>query len=529
MNDFENINGQSGPFGDADASRVVDFETLRNAYVDLSNSSGLRERLGADVSVRFIFGKKGSGKTLYLRTIQNYYRKIDWEKPNSVYITEIDNNPTDTHLIVKVTEWFGSNGEKDEVWRRIWKLVILNTVRSHLLFTNLAKKLKTSIKKRLTELEICNYQHKSATSLFNELTSFLGQFNSGEDLRRRIYDQKWVELENTINEALRTSPPLYFFLDQLDDDLQKAPYHWIKCQYGLFSAIMRFIRSGGNWGRLHILVCFREVVYAYVLQTPEGTKILSDSKIKVLKWNKKLLRFFLEKKIEKLDNKYFSAQSKSKTVESFFGVNYINVKRKNKQSKEDIREYIIRHTMLLPRHIILVGNIFSQNRDDFQTQEELHDFLKKTVRVVARKIAEEQLKLASIFICNGWMYDGAADDGNLEVLSDEKILKQVDSRLRKFIKKINQDRITHRTLERYEKEKGKYSFAETDDPFNALFHAGLLGYVDKNSDGEERTVFFSESKEGQYELPFQGKYVFHSCLIDLLGIKPQGEAVNAYY
>lgn len=510
--------GQSGPFGVADASRV-EFSILKKNYVNLTDSVRSNDKkLGADVSVRLIFGKKGAGKTLYLKSIQNYYRSLV-NSVDSVYTTEIDNQPPLTSYVVKVTTWFEKDSDKDEVWREIWKLVILSTVYTHLLYSKtLSKKVKKDYKRRLEELTKVKPPTKTATSIFDQLKLFLTKFDSEKNLMDYLKEPEWIDLENIIYEILPTIPPLYFFLDQLDDDLQNAPFHWLKCQYGLYSAIIRLLRRGGNWGRLHIVVCFREVVYSYVLQTPEGSKVLDDPKIKVIKWDKSLLEHFLNKKIETLPDKFFLNEFKTKNAESFFGLNYVPVERA-KSKRQDVRSYILRHTMLLPRHIVNIGNIYCKLQENIENEADFVSAIKQAVRIVARNIAMEQLRMAAIFICNKWIYNGAVEQGNLDIFTDEIILKSVDDGLRKLIRAINKDKFTVRTLENYKKNKVKYGFNEIDEPFTALFHAGLLGYIDVDIHGKEKAVFFSESRDVQYYIPYQKKYVFHSSLIDLLGIK----------
>src|SRR5690606_16873015 len=99
------------PFGKSDATNV-DFTELKETYISTSGKT-LSEYI--DPSVRVIIGKKGSGKTLYLKGIRDYLNSI--ENAESNYVTKIDNEPPETSLIVKVTSWCDNrNNSVDELW-----------------------------------------------------------------------------------------------------------------------------------------------------------------------------------------------------------------------------------------------------------------------------------------------------------------------------------------------------------------------------------------------------------------------------
>lgn len=518
---------KDGPFGDSDASRV-DFHKLRASYVNLSNkSSDIDEAI--DTSVRVIVGRKGSGKTLYIRTIQDHYRRLNSERDGPVYITDIDNEPPDTNLIVKITTWFEQKEtEADEIWRRIWKIVILRTTYTHLFYAQDLQKYVAARKKTafIEKYHAILPAAKVPTSVFNQLTSFLANFNSEYNLKSFLYKEEWAAFEAELTQLIKQSPPIYFFLDQLDDDFTRAPYQWLKCQYGLFACMFRFIRNSTFGGRLHIIACIREIVYAYILHTQDGSKYLSESKIKVLRWDKDLAKHFLEKKIQVLDDKNFIAQDESKTIFNFFGVERMILKRANGYN-EDISSYILRHTMLMPRDIINVGNIFCEKRS-LNKNCDRGILLKEAVKYVARQIAKEQTVIASILIINKWIYNGVVEDDNYNFFVNEQMVQAVNKELCKLIMRIGKDRFTQKLLKNVEIKLSEFNMNMSDKPFNALFLAGLLGYIEKDAESNVREVFFSESRNTQFSLPDLKKdYVFHSSLIDYLEIKPVGKPVYA--
>jgi hypothetical protein len=523
---------KKGPFGDPDASRV-NFKDLQASYVNLSEYAPKRnEYLGADASIRIIVGRRGSGKTLYLRGIQNYCQK---QGLTNIYVTKIDNQPPDTSLVVKVTSWYEDNEKHaEETWRSICHKAILRSVYTHLFFSEDLEKYVQGRKQNI--LDDCKHVIPNANSphtVLEEMKIILGRYNSPKDLEAFLNREEWTDFENQIAMIMRKTPPMYFFIDQLDDDFANAPFHWLKCQFGLFEAIFRFIRDDNFAEKLHITVCIREVVYSYILQTPQGNKYLAEPKIKILKWDMNLAQHFLNKKIKSLDDKYFPEGTKLKTAEKFFGVSGVHLRRQA-GAEQDIRSYVLRHTMLLPREIINIGNMFCERRPniefegDAERESEFEVAIKETVSIVANSLAQEQLNMAAILICNKWIYNGAVEEGNHEIFRSETMLRPIIDGLCGLIRSIGKDRFTQRLLNRVHTQRKNFGFGAADDPFTTLFRTGLLGYVEGNADGHPKERFFSESRKAPFRLPTQKeKYVFHSCLIDHLGIKPIGAPVNA--
>ena len=44
-------------------------------------------------------------------------------------------------------------------------------------------------------------------------------------------------------------PPIYFFIDSVDEEYASAPMFWLQCQKGLFFRTMRFLRDSQFGGR----------------------------------------------------------------------------------------------------------------------------------------------------------------------------------------------------------------------------------------------------------------------------------------
>lgn len=521
----------SGPFGDADAARV-DFNKLKEAFVSLSSNPSLPIESNYDPSTRIIVGRKGAGKTLYIRSIQDQVRKLGRDQPGStVYVTELDNNPPDSYLIVKFSTFFQENdAEAVEGWRAMWKMAILRSVYSHLFFKEELHKYVTHAKRDEFQSEYGRVlpSINKPTSINQQLAILLAKFNSERDFRVFCEGEEWSAFESDLGDCLKNAPPMYFFLDQLDDDFANSPRHWLLCHYGLFNTIFRLVRSNVFGGRLHVVACIRELVYVYMLNSQHGSKNLTESKIKVLRWDIHLAMQFLERKIELLDSKYFAEGHLRKDAESYFGLASIHLNRNN-GIQEPVKNYILRHTMLLPRDVINIGNVFHEKISSATFNMDHQAALKESVNYVAKQLAKEQIAVASILISTNWIHKGATEDGSYNVYISPEMTESVSDILVRVISGIGKDRFSRAELAHAIKKLRSIQaipFKDPKEPFDALFRAGLLGYVEENPDMKAKEIFFSESAKTPFSLPLShSEYVFHSCLIDYASIKPIGGPV----
>lgn len=519
------------PFGPPDASGI-NFSELESTYVSVNGSETEDIYNSVDPGVRVIFGKRGSGKTLYLKTMRD---KLLSQNSNNVkqatYLTEIDSSPPDSTLIVRVASWIDcKKDDPDETWRTIWKTVILRTVISEVLFNKALKeytseKLKDELK---NEFKKIIPRKQSSLPILTHLKSILKQFNSLRDLKNHLHLDDWDALEQELSEILLKLPPLYYFIDQIDDDFRNAPKQWLSCQYGLFAAIFRLVRQHSYGRRLHVVACLREFVYAYILDSQSVSKYLSEPKVKILRWDHEMTLRFLKRKISSLDKQYLINPKKQGVCTNYFG--YKLITSKNGYEDEKVLEYIIRHTMGMPRDVINIGNLFYEERGRHKDIYKNQIPLRIAVRQAAKKIAKEQLSLATIMLISRWIYDGAVSDGTYVFLTDENTRNQREQQLKNLILDIGSDRFTRIKMQNRLKQIKKFGFEQGDDVFNILFLSGLLGYEDKDANGQNIQIFFSGSRDSQYSLPMEkNNYFFHTSLTDLLNVKPKGKPIYAQY
>src|SRR5882762_4032487 len=116
------------PFGDPDGSRV-DIKEIHEGFVQFKPSQTSSDITTAadDRKARVIVGRKGSGKTVYLRRLQ-----ANAALEESMYATDIDYILPNTDVIVSFCHKF-ANEVLDEKWTSLWRAAFLRCVSSHLI------------------------------------------------------------------------------------------------------------------------------------------------------------------------------------------------------------------------------------------------------------------------------------------------------------------------------------------------------------------------------------------------------------
>ncbi len=153
-----------------------------------------------------------------------------------------------------------------------------------------------------------------------------------------------------------------------------------------FYQTMRFLRDSQVGNRLHITICVRDLVLASVFGSEHQTRYRGEPHIRILSWDEKAIGHFLVHKLQKLNDQYFiDSTVKGRDVSTWLGLNHIeNVERNVSESAID---YIMRHTRLLPRDIVIIGNLLSReilNQKGKVGKPELQQIVRNTVSEAAK-------------------------------------------------------------------------------------------------------------------------------------------------
>ena len=188
---------------------------------------------------------------------------------------------------------------------------------------------------------------------------------------------------------------MFFFLDGHDEEFASAPMYWLRCQKGLFYETMRLLRHGKLGGRVHVVISIRDLVLSSVLRSEHAPRYIGDPHIRVLAWDYSSAKFLLEHKVQSLRPEYWLGSVQPQDLGQWCGLDTIT---NSYGVVEDSSRYVLRHTQMVPRDVVLFGNHFSavvqhasaEGRDALDPSE-----LKKVVSDLAFFSAMTQLEMVA--------------------------------------------------------------------------------------------------------------------------------------
>jgi hypothetical protein len=430
--------------------------------------------------------------------------------------------------VVKFCQCF-SRRDLTEKWMQLWYCAIIRSLVSHLLHARtLAAHLTTEQRRELESYPpefVPGYRRE--VSVYSQVTDIIHRHHTGQSFTRYFDDPVWAQLSSSISEIIAGTPPIYFFIDSVDEEYASAPMYWLQCQKGLFFRAMRFLRDQHFGGRLHVIVCIRDHVLASILRGEHQNRYRGEPHITTLGWDHASAEFFLLAKISRLGPEHRCRPDASSALESWLGCSFVD--NRGRQMREPILQYLLRHTRLLPRDIVILGNRLSDlvvTAKRSGRTEVSQELLRQVVRDVARYFGNEQLAICGNHLASSGMPADAARHGYDEIYTgDTEFARDHSDHLRNVIQLIGKDRFGRDELELAALQSAEL-FGPHSDALSVLWQNRLLGYVDRSPDGV-RECFFSEVGSDHFALPLdQNAYVLHSCLIDAVGVTPVGPPVG---
>jgi hypothetical protein len=502
-----------GPFGNPDGSRA-DIEDVISEFVDFAGNPafGHLATRANDSMVRVIVGKLGAGKTVYLRRLQDFQSHQD-----SVYADLPQQGLPKTEVIVKACQWF-SDRVLVEKWMQIWDRAIMRSLASHLLRRpelrqqlrdEQAEEIENSYARLLDEF-------RRPRTIYSQVRDIINQRQTAHQLSTYLDDPLWDDLEDLLGEVVGQCKPIYFYLDAVDEEFSHAPMYWLKCQEGLFYQVMRLLRDPRLGGRLHVVVCIRDIVMSSVYRSEHAPRYYNEPHIRVLTWDRASLLYLLQQKLKRLPPTLLMRRPATgpPTIRDWLGV---NGQWPGPNGAGTIEDYLLSHTRLIPRDIISLGNELNEEvlRQKQAGNEAMPPAaLQTVVRRCAKRFGDSQLAQCANQISSDLMPENAALHDYSELFtSTQAYINGVQDDLRSFVRLIGVDRFARADLEALQ-EVADLHFQQATDLASVLWQNGLLGYVDETG----RRRFYSMGDVEEFHFPPDvDTFVLHPCLVYAIG------------
>lgn len=487
-----------------------------------------------DRTARVLVGRKGAGKTLYLRRLQ-----AAASSENSLYADAWREDLFPTRDVILIWDW--STGEQDalERWELVWRRAMFRAAISHLLNRRELRELigeygdplRAKIGRLYPKLD-------APMSIASQVAAIIGEHHNSRvkdstSLDRYLRDPEWGSLQHSLEEALDHCRPMCFYVDGVDNRFTAAPMQWLPCQEGLFNAVMALM--GEKLGsRLHVIVGIRDLVFSSALQKENLTKLVGSDYIRTLEWDFAAIRHFLHQRIDSLSSDYWLAPAANNPIERWLGMaTIVNINRKLTEP-EQLEHYLLRHTRLIPRDVVLLGNALCDLIDQSEeTGELLMEDIRRVVAHQAAGFANEELLSVANHITARLMPRGAGvygffanytgDDGDEYADAMQQELRKV---LKRVIATLRRDRVSREMLERFRTEAAEVIGEGIDLP-GILWQHGLIGHTENVMEGE--ATFFATARELSMELPDARGYALHPILLDIVpDLSSVGAVVHPY-
>lgn len=346
-------------------------------------------------NIMFVIASKGMGKTLLMRTKKN----ICISNGNHQYIIPRDEEFDEP----KFTGLFNPKKtvKNIEDWKSIWELSIILSILSHI--EHIEKKInhdldtlfnliENSIKNNNKKIVLNDLKHKILTkSCVNPsyfLNNFLTQFSSPE-IGRIVgkIANIWHISKTYINLGVLV------FIDAFDQTLNSIFKNqktndwleiWKNGQLGLLKAAKEINSHNAN-------------IKIYTSIRQEAFSDLTDQHILVIK-GKSLILSYSKDDLKKMFEKGISMYTNYKSIKDFIGFENIDNKFINK--REDIFDYIYRHSVYTPRSIMRFAKEIDEcdNKNEENIRRLVNDIGSNII--VDDYIKSEKIEFLNIFIDN---------------------------------------------------------------------------------------------------------------------------------
>lgn len=416
--------------------------------------------------------------------------------------------------------------ERVEIWRKLWQRAIVRAVIPHLRVEN-----------GVTDSALANVLDRHSDDLLSaigtprpislEFDRIVNENGSLPDLLKFLDHEGWHEIDHAVGVALgERSRPLCYFIDIVQEDSAYAPLYWLWCMKGLLRQILRFIREPLGGDKLRIFVAVREQIWTE-LGKATPINLEQHPNVRVLRWDSPALLEFLGSKIRSLPDlcrlgDIDPESDPAEVVAAWLGSSTIH--NRVRDVDEPMTNYILRHTRLIPRDIVVVGNVLA--REVYAVRMRGADQLDPArihlaIADSARTAGWEELHWCALEIISGWL---AAATGSVErgrILPDEDAAGRVARELSSLLKSCTYDVISDEDLDDLERE-AQERLGKKVDLKSLLWRHGLIGWG-SSQEGPFRFSYGDALPGRDAPPPEESHVAMHPVLIDAVGIVPRNE------
>jgi len=495
------------PFGIPDGA-IGSIQQFEADFVSMPSYYGGISRALDDSSVRVVTGRLGAGKSLYLRLMRD-----NQLRNSSVYAERPSRNLADlsTRDVVSFARFSGVQGANSEAWKLLWRRAIFRSAASFIIAEPLMRSsvpshLVAEVKSYANLLGDPNRKRRATTEASNIIKDHPGR----TELRVYLNDEGWSDAESAILDAIAESRPLFLYIDAIDDNFRWAPTHWIRCQRGLYYAIMDLLREGEGGNRLHVVIALRDIVLGSTRASEHGPRYLERTHINILDWTGQSVTEFLRHKVERLPDEFFSDPS-VKSVSSWLSVDSITNGRPN-PGRERIESYLVRHTRMVPRDIVVMGNrlcryVLSQ-RSRGESISEVD--LRREVARASREFASSQLAQCANQVMSDSMPDSALeqDYSHVYLEPNEYQMNEAVSTICRCIRTVGVEEFGAEGISTLD-DMASDGFGTKVYLAHILWQNGLIGWAQ-----HESAHYYSLEDLAASAVPQAERYVFNPIVFD---------------
>lgn len=379
-----------GLFGHVEGA-ISDIDATNRELVVLPTRFGGIARDPHDARVRVVVGPRGAGKTFFMSRM----RAVQLSNASTYASALQTNEDLGTVQVGEFVQKLGIKSGNTEEWTQLWRRAILCAAWSFIRNTQELRPDRSSsigaqdaykaLNDRFIDLLESPETERRVSS---RAAHIITRFQSVNELRKYLTDDRWEDAENYIARILYDTQPLFLYVDDIDRNYAWAPGLWTQCQRGLFYAVFALLKRETLRNKLHIVITIRDTTLATISSGEHATRYAEKVHINHLKWSRDSISYFLEQKIAQLPENF--RKGRATTCEDWLGLAAVHSKRPGSPS-EGIESYLIRHTRLLPRDVVYLGNILCNYMQENRVNSLEEGTLKDMVASASRSIVRAEL------------------------------------------------------------------------------------------------------------------------------------------